>query len=65
MTEFTCRNTTKNDIEQLHSLMIELGYDINKTELLDRMEEIKLQGNKVIVIEENSVIIGVVQYSFS
>lgn len=61
MTGFICRNTTKNDIEQLQSLMIELGYHINKTELLDRMEEIKLQGNKLIVIEENSVIIGVVQ----
>lgn len=61
MTESTCRNTTKKDIEQLHSLMIELGYSINKIELLDRMEKIKLQGNKLIVVEENGVIVGVVQ----
>lgn len=61
MTEYISRNTTKNDTEQLHSLMIELGYPINKTELLDRMEKIKRQGNKLIVVEENNVILGVVQ----
>lgn len=61
MTEYICRNTTENDIEQIHSLMIELGYHINKTELLDRMVKINLQGSKLLVVEEHGVIAGVVQ----
>lgn len=61
MTKYKSRNATKNDTKQLHGLMIELGYPINENELLDRMEKINIQGNKLIVVEDNGVIIGVVQ----
>ena len=61
MNEYTYRDATKGDIEQLHSLMLDLGYKVNKTDLLDRIELIRNKGDKLIVADKGGVIVGVVQ----
>ena len=61
MNEYTYRDATKGDIEQLHSLMLDLGYKVNKTDLLDRIELIRNKGDKLIVADKDGVIVGVVQ----
>ena len=61
MNEHTYRDATKGDIEQLHSLMLDLGYKVNKIDLLDRIELIRHKGDKLIVADKDGVIVGVVQ----
>ena len=60
MSEYQYRNASKKDIGQLLALMHELGYEMDSADLLNRIEQIKTEGSKLVVAENNGEVVGVV-----